>query len=64
MWEPDPQRRPDVDGVCIFDNAPGHVRIEEMNINGVFKLRRLPKFSPFLTIVENAISCGKATTKT
>ena len=30
---------PDADGVCIFDNAPGHARIEEMDLNGIFQLR-------------------------
>ena len=50
---------PDTDGVYILDNAPGHARIEEMDFNGIFQLHRLPKYSPFLTMVENAISCWK-----
>ena len=53
----------DADGVCIFDNAPWHARIEEMKFNGISQLRRLPKYSPFLTSVENAISCWEAAMK-
>ena len=49
--------RNDVDGFCIFDNAPGHRGIEDMDLSGIFPLRNLPKFSPFLTLVEAAISC-------
>ena len=54
---------PDVDGVCIFDNTPGHARIEAMDLNGFFQLRRLPKYCPFLTMGEVAISSWKAAMK-
>ena len=54
---------PDADGIGIFGNAPGHARIEEMDLNGIFHLRRLPKHSPFLTLVDNAISCCEAAMK-
>ena len=54
---------PDGEDVCIFDNATGHAKVEEMDLNGIFQLRRLPKYSPFLTMVENAISCWKAAMK-
>ena len=59
MWEPDTilNEGPDADGVCIFENAPGHAKIEEMDLNEIFQLRRLPKCSPFLTMADNAFSC-------
>ena len=50
-------------GFCIFDNAHGHRGIEDMDLSGIFPLKRLPKHSPFLTLVEAAISCWKAAMK-
>ena len=53
----------DADGFCFFDNAPGHREIEDMDIGGIIPLKRLLKYSPFLTLVEAAISCWKAAMK-
>ena len=33
----------DADGFCNFDNAPGHRRIEDIDLSGLFSLKRLPK---------------------
>ena len=38
---------PDADGVCIFDNAPGHARIEEMDLNGFFSSTDCLSRAPF-----------------
>ena len=51
------------DGFCIFYNAPGHRGIEDMDHSGTFLVKRLPKYSPFLTLVEAAILCWKAAMK-
>ena len=34
-----------------------------MNCNGIFEIKRRPKYSPFSAIVENAISCWKSAIK-
>ena len=34
-----------------------------MNCNGIFEIKRLPKYSPFLSMLENAISCWKSAIK-
>ena len=51
------------DGFCIFYNAPGHRGIEDMDHSGTFLVKRLRKYSPFLTLVEAAILCWKAAMK-
>ena len=53
----------DADGFCTFDKAPGHRGIKDMNLSEIFPLKRLPKYSPFLTMVEAAISYWKAAKK-
>ena len=45
----------------IFDGAPAHRRAEAPNENANVKM--LPPYSPFLNIVEQAISCLKANIK-
>ena len=45
----------------IFDGAPAHRRAEVPNENANVKM--LPPYSPFLNIVEQAISCLKANIK-
>ena len=47
------------DGYCIFDNAPPHSNVENEEIPGQLSIKRLPKYSPMLTMVENAISARK-----
>ena len=47
------------DGYCIFDNAPPHSNVENEEIPGLLSIKRLPKYSPMLTMVENAISAWK-----
>lgn len=49
--------------VFIFDNAPAHRRAAEANLPQTIELRWLPPYSPFLNIVENAISQWKAAVK-
>ena len=49
--------------VLIFDNAPCHRRALQANIPETVTLRWLPPYSPFLNIVENAISKWKAVVK-
>ena len=53
----------EADGFSIVDNAPGHRGIEDMDLSGIFSLKGLRKYSPFLTLVEAAISCWKAAMK-
>ena len=53
----------DADGFCTFDNAPGHRGTEDMDLSEIVPLKRLPKYSPFLILVEAAISCWKAAMK-
>lgn len=48
-----------ISGHIIFDNAPAHRNIEETSVNSI-NFKRLPKYSPFLNPVENAISCWKS----
>ena len=45
-----------VSGHLLFDNAPAHRDIELLNMDQI-SFRRLPKYSPILNPVENAISC-------
>ena len=45
-------RENDTTGFCIFDNAQGHRAVEDKKSNGVFEIRRLPKYSPFLIMVQ------------
>ena len=47
----------------IFDNAPGRRGLEDMNCNGIFKIKRLPKYSLFLPMVENTSSCWTSALK-
>ena len=47
------------EGYCIFDNAPPHSNVENEEIPGLLSIKRLPKYSPMLTMVENAISAWK-----
>ena len=47
------------DGYCIFDNAPPHSNVENEEIPGLLSIKRLPKYSPMLNMVENAISAWK-----
>ena len=47
------------DGYCIFDNAPPHSNVEIEETPGLLSIKRLPKYSPMLTIMENAISTWK-----
>ena len=47
----------------IMDNAPCHRRAAEANLNEHHIVRHLPAHSPFLNIVENAISVWKAALK-
>ena len=47
------------DGYCIFDNALLHSNVENEEIPGLLSIKRLPKYSPMLTMVENAISARK-----
>ena len=51
------------DEFCIFDNAPGHRGIEDMDPGGIFSLKGLRKYSPILILVEAEISCWKAAMK-
>ena len=53
----------DADEFCILDNAPRHRGIEDMDLSGIFPLKMVPKYSPFLTLSEAAISCWKAAMK-
>ena len=50
-------------GICIYDNARPHIRISDLGVPGNFTVRRLPKYSPFLNMAENAISCWKQAIK-
>ena len=50
-------------GICIYDNARSHIRISDLGVPGIFTVRRLPKYSPFLNMAEHAISCWKQATK-
>ena len=47
----------------IFDNVSNHNDTEIHEMGKVIDLERLPKYSPFLTPVENAISAWKAAIK-
>ena len=47
------------DGYCIFDNAPPQSNVENEEIPRLLSIKRLPKYSPMLTMVENAISAWK-----
>ena len=53
----------DATGSCIFDSAPNHRGVEDMNCNGMFEMKRLPEYIPFLSMVENAISFSKSAIK-
>ena len=46
--------------VFIMDNAPCHRRADEANLLEGHSIRKLPAYSPFLNIVENAFSMWKA----
>ena len=46
-------------GFVIFDNAPAHRNVENLDVE-LLNLKRLPKYSPFLNPAGNAISCWKA----
>ena len=50
-------------GICVYDNARPHIRISDLGVPGNFTVRRLPKYSPFLNMAENAISCWKQAIK-
>ena len=47
----------------IFDNVSSHNDAEIHEMENVIDFKRLPKYSPFLTPVENAISAWKAVIK-
>ena len=54
------------DSAFIFDNAPAHRRAGGVNgprLQDEQSVHYLPPYSPMLNIVENAISCFKATLK-
>ena len=53
----------DMDGFCVFDNAPCHAGIEQLNLNGLLDVKRLPKYNPFLNMGKNTISTLKAKIK-
>ena len=51
------------DGFVIFDNAPCHRNIESRELPGIYPVKRLPKYSPFLNPIENAFSAWKQAIK-
>ena len=56
------QRLPQNDQVfVIYDNAPAHRNANNLGANS--ELKPLPAYSPFLNIVEQAISCLEAAIK-
>ena len=57
MWEPN--EGPDADRVCIFDKAPWHARIEEMDLNGVFQLHDSLSTAPFSQWLRMRFLIGK-----
>ena len=50
-------------GICVYDKARPHVRITDQDVPGNFTVKRLPRYSPFLNMAENAISCWKQAIK-
>lgn len=54
-----PDRRCDI----IIDNVSSHNNAEDYELADFAEIHRLPRYSPFLTPVENAISCWKAQLK-
>ena len=53
----------DADEFRTFDNAPDHRGTKDMDLSEIVPLKRLPKYSRFLTLVEAAILCWKAAMK-
>lgn len=47
----------------VIDNVSSHNDAEDYEVPDSVTIRRLPPYSPFLTPVENAISCWKAAVK-
>lgn len=47
----------------VIDNVSSHNDAEDFEIPATIQIKRLPPYSPFLTPVENSISCWKAALK-
>lgn len=47
----------------IFDNAPCHLRVHDLELPDTHEVKFLPAYSPFLNIAENSFSVWKAAVK-
>ena len=54
---------PDQHVYMIFDNVSSHNDAELQEVNNAIQFKRLPRYSPFLTPVESAISSWKSAIK-